>query len=255
MAGQAARKNPAWADMDLGSGGPVVIPSLGVVVGAGKDGILYVLNQHNMGKTQPGDFDQPAGNYAKLKAPPIFFTYFPPTLNPAPNDIATLNTLFAGRTHHLHGNPLFWDSPDLGPVLYCWGENENLRAWSLGHDGKATFLASSAEQASAQSPVPPGGMPGGMLTLSADGHAPHTGIVWATIPYFDANTTISPGRLIAYDATQFGTFAGGAKQIRKIWDSQDWNLTFMFNKFNVPVVANGRVIVPTYEGRVDVYGP
>jgi outer membrane protein assembly factor BamB len=255
MAGQAARKNPAWADLDLGSGGPVVIPSLGAVVGAGKDGILYVLNQHNMGKTQPGDFDQPAGNYAKLKSPPVFFTYFPPTLNPAPNDIATLNTLFAGRTHHLHGNPLFWDSPDLGPVLYCWGENENLRAWSVANNGKVTFLASSAEQASAQAPVPAGGMPGGMLTLSSDGHAPHTGVVWATIPYFDANTTVSPGRLIAYDATQFGTFANGAKQIRKIWDSQDWNLTFMFNKFNVPVVANGRVIVPTYEGRVDVYGP
>ena len=29
----------------------------------------------------------------------------------------------------------------------------------------------------------------------------------------------------------------------------------MFNKFNVAVVANGRLIVSTYEGRIDVYGP
>jgi len=41
-----------------------------------------------------------------------------------------------------------------------------------------TFLASSAEQASAQAPVGPGqagGMPGGMLTLSADGQTPYRG--------------------------------------------------------------------------------
>jgi hypothetical protein len=93
-----------------------------------------------------------------------------------------------------------------------------------------------------------------MLTLSADGTGPHTGIVWAAIPYLDANLHNGPGRLLAYDATRFGTFADGSKQLRVLWDSQDWGLTFTFNKFNVPVVANGRLVVPTYEGRVDVYG-
>jgi len=254
QANAAGRAHPDWVDMDLGSGGPVLIPALGLVVGAGKDGVLYVLDQHAMGKTQPGALDHPAANYALLKSPPIFFTYFPPQLNPAPDNIATLNVLFADRTHHLHGNPLYWDSPDLGPVLYCWGENGNLRAWSVHPDGKVTYLACSAEQASAESPVPPGGMPGGMLTLSANGNTAHTGIVWALVPYFDANSTVSPGRLIAYDATRFGAFADGSGRIRKIWDSQDWNIAFKFNKFNVPVVANGRVLVPTYEGTVDVYG-
>jgi hypothetical protein len=117
--------------MDLGSGGPVLIPSLGLVVGAGKDGVLYVLDRTAMGKTRPADLPHPATNYAKLKSPPIFFTYFPPNLKPGPDDITTLNVLFAGRTHHLHGNPLYWDSPDHGPMLFCWGENENLRAWSV----------------------------------------------------------------------------------------------------------------------------
>ena len=65
LAKAAAQRAGEWADMDLGSGGPVLIPSHGVVVGAGKDGILYVLDQHNMGKTKPGDLDNPAGNYAK----------------------------------------------------------------------------------------------------------------------------------------------------------------------------------------------
>jgi hypothetical protein len=97
-----------------------------------------------------------------------------------------------------------WESPDLGPVLYCWGENENLRVWAIDASGKVTYLARGAEQASIQAPVPPGGMPGGMLTLSANGATPHTGIVWATISYQDANTGTGPGRLLAYDATEPG---------------------------------------------------
>jgi hypothetical protein len=97
-------------------------------------------------------------------------------------------------------------------------------------------------------------MPGGMLTLSANGSQPHSGVVWALIPYTDANTQVSAGRLLAYDATRFDTFPNGSKRLRVLWDSQDWNLPFAYNKFNLPVVANGRVIVPTYQGRVDVYG-
>ena len=46
--------NAGWDDMDLGSGGPVLIQDLGFVVGAGKDGILYVVKTGDMGKTQPG---------------------------------------------------------------------------------------------------------------------------------------------------------------------------------------------------------
>jgi hypothetical protein len=253
-AGNEGKAAAEWGDMDLGSGGPVLIPSLGLVVGAGKDGVLYVLDRTAMGKTRPADLPHPATNYAKLKSPPIFFTYFPPNLKPGPDDITTLNVLFAGRTHHLHGNPLYWDSPDHGPMLFCWGENENLRAWSVAPGGAVTFLAHGAEQASAQSNVPPGGMPGGMLTLSANGSKAHSGVIWALIPYADANIQWSAGRLLAYDATHFDSFPDGSKRLRVLWDSQDWNIQFTFNKFNVPVVANGRLFVPTYDARVDVYG-
>jgi hypothetical protein len=99
-----------------------------------------------------------------------------------------------------------------------------------------------------------GGMRGGMMCLSADGVTPNTAVLWARIPYLDANTAVSPGRLLAYDATAFGTFADGSKQLRVLWDSQDWNLTFSFCKFTPPVVANGKLYVPTYDARVDVYG-
>src|SRR5262249_61110897 len=141
-----------WADRCRASGGRFLIHSLGLVLGAGKDGVLYVLDPVNRGKTRPTGLGTPPPNHPWLKAPPIFFTYYPPELHPAPQDITTLNILHAGRTHHLHGSPLFWDSPDLGPLLYCWGENENLRAWSVPPNGRVRYLACSAEQASTHAP-------------------------------------------------------------------------------------------------------
>jgi hypothetical protein len=95
-------------------------------------------------------------------------------------------------------------------MLFCWGENGNLRAWTIGGNGAASYLACSAEVASAQSPVPPGGM----MCLSADCAASNTAVLWACIPYLDANTVVSPGRLLAYDATSFGTFGDGSKQLQ-----------------------------------------
>lgn len=255
----AMGENP-WADMDLGSAGPLLVERFGVVIGAGKDGIAYVLDNDDMGKTAAADLADPARNYQKLKAPPIFFTYFPPGLDPAPQDITALNVWWGNQTHHLHGSSVFWDSPDLGPLVYCWGENGNLRAWSLQQDGHLTYQAGSAEWASANAPddpganTPKGGMPGGMISLSADGTTPHSGVVWALIPYADANMAVVNGRLLAYDATSFGTFGDGSKQLQVLWDSQDWNIQFSFNKFNRPVVFNGKLIVPTYDDRVDVYG-
>ncbi|HTJ55630.1 MAG TPA: hypothetical protein VL380_09475 [Nitrosospira sp.] len=42
---------------------------------------------------------------------------------------------------------------------------------------------------------------------------------------------------------------------QKLWDSQDWALTYVFNKFLPPTPANGKVYLANYAGGVDVYGP
>lgn len=250
-------------DMDLGSGGPVIASNANALLGAGKDGILYVLKKENLGKTSKGDLATPDKNYGKLKFPPLFFTYFPGfDVNPAPEDITALNGYWNNLSHHQHGSPIYWNSgdPDVGGRLYCWGENGNLRAWLIADDGTVTYKACSSEVASEQAgcppggSIPPGGMPGGMLTLSANGAEPGTAIIWATIPYWDANIIVGPGRLLAYDATQFNKNSDGSLSMRLLWDSQTANLPFIFNKFTSPVVANGRVYVSTYDGRVDVYG-
>jgi hypothetical protein len=50
-------------DLDLGSGGPLLVPNAAtapqqLILGTGKDGILYLLNRNNMGKFSPSDNNQ-----------------------------------------------------------------------------------------------------------------------------------------------------------------------------------------------------
>ena len=246
-----------WTDQDLGSGGAILLEDLGLVVGAGKDGVLYVLDRGNFGKTAQDDLEPASKNYAKLKSPPIFFTYFPGfNVNPAPDDPRALNAYFLdNKTHHLHGSPVYWNGPDHGPMLFCWGENENLRAWNIDKNGKVTFLARGNEVASANCPELHGGMPGGMISLTSNGNTPHSAVVWALAPLNgDANSQVTQGVLRAYDATRFDTNADGSKLLHLLWHSDQWNIIFNHNKFNLPVIANGKVYVPTYDGTIDVYG-
>ena len=224
----------------------MVIPELGLVCGAGKDGVLFVLDWRKMGQTKAADLGNPAGNYGKLKSAPLFVTYFPGFgVSAAPGDPKSLDTMFAGRTHHMHGTPLYWEGK-----LYCMGENGNLRAWSIDGAGVVKFLARSEEVASPFAAVPPGGMPGGMLCLSSNGNK--DGVVWACVPDADANKNVVTGRVFAFDASDFTDVLGdGDHRIKRIWMSDP---NYIYNKFNLPVVNGGRLYVPTYDGAVDVYG-
>ena len=84
------------------------------------------------------------------------------------------------------------------------------------------------------------------------------GIVWATAPLNgDANKHVVEGVLRAYDATNLDPVhnTDGTPRLKKLWDSKQIpENTFHFCKFCPPVVADGKVFVPTYDGRVDVYG-
>jgi hypothetical protein len=235
-----------WDDMDLGAGGIVVIPSKGIIGGAGKDGIWYSLDQNHLGKTKPADFANPATNYARAKWIG-WFTYYNPA-TPAPHDFTALNQFYANRTHHEHSTPVVFESANHGTMLFCGGENGNVRAWTVNPGGSLKYLACSAEVASPQSPVPHGGMPGFMLSLSANRNA--NAILWATCPQNDANRGITKGQLYAYDAANLGTYSDGSGAIKLLWTSPQYT----YNKFNPPVVSGAKVYVPTYDGRVDVYG-
>ncbi len=253
------------SDEDLNSGGPLLVTRAmsglpwAIVIVAGKDGIGYFIDADDMGAPTLADF---APNliqtrvYGKLLLPPYWLTYYNPTATAAPTDLSTIPTTYLQRTHHLHSTCVFYRSPVHGPMIFCMGENANVRAYGLAEaDGRlaVSYLGCSVEYASPEAPVPPGGMPGGMMTLSADGRIAGTALLHVVFPYGNANNTITPGRYVIYDAENFGRFDDGSGWIQVIWDTQAWNIAFLHNKFNLPMAANGRVFLPTYGGTVDVY--
>lgn len=254
---EPSNKRNAYYDIDLGSGAPLLVPTSltgfnhNVLIGAGKTGVAYVTDADNMGKTQLADFapDEIAGNFAKLLSPPYGLTYYPAGIDLMSSDMTAIPATYGGYTHHVHGSPVCYKSPDHGVMLFVGGENGPVRAFTLNADYSLTYVATGAEYASAGM-APPGGMPGSMLTLSCDGEGTNTAVLWALMPWHgDANSTITPGRLVAYGANWDDN-----GNLIKLWDSADWNWQWSFNKFNKLTVWNGKVFVPAYDGRIMVLG-
>jgi hypothetical protein len=93
------------------------------------------------------------------------------------------------------------------------------------------------------------GMPGGMLSISANGNTPGTGIVWASHPFENnANQAVVAGIVRAYDASNLKN---------ELWNSkinaQRDNIG-NFAKFCAPTIANGKVYMASFSNFVAVYG-
>ncbi len=269
---KAAANGYDFTDQDLGSAGPVLPEKTNLLVGSGKDGVLFVFDRAHLGK-KAVDQNKPALADNKPLLNAVFFTYFPGTF--AINPLANVNGFPDGKTHHLHGSPIAWASENNGTMLFVWGENSPLRSWSLKADGKIEFLGESQETASAFSGIF-NAMPGGMITLSANGGK--DGIVWGTVPIKgtwnehkrddsgkqnegNANQQIVEGILRAYDATVFdGTSPNGNSRMKLLWESTHpgaanaGDARYTYNKFCPPVVADGKVFLATYDGRVIIFG-
>jgi hypothetical protein len=247
--------NPgAWWDEDLGSAQGALLENYGVYVVTGKDGIAYVTRIANLGNTMPSDFANAKANCAKLASPPMWLTEDPGPVDPCPADPTTLNFMPWGKTRHMHMTPVQYMSPARGQVLFAWGENSQLHAWAVSAAGTLTYLAQGNEFASPNVANSPGGMPGGFCSMSSNGSAPGTALLVCTVPYGDANTTVTNGRLLIYDPDNWTTNPDGSLTIPVLWDSQQWNIGFLYNKFNPPIVDGGQIYVPNYNGGVDVYG-
>jgi hypothetical protein len=129
-------------------------------------------------------------------------------------------------------------------MIYVWTEYGHLNGYQQQADGTFTYPPITSSNAPA-----PDGMPGGMLSISANGTMPGTGIVWATHPFSgDANQAVVSGVLQAYDATNLS---------EPIWDSHmDFARDDLgkFAKFAPPTIANGKVYVATFSKQLVVYG-
>jgi hypothetical protein len=196
-------------DMDLGSGGPVLIPGAKLVFGGGKEGRLYLLSTERLGKHVPAP-QQGAAT--------------------CPNANALQD--FKGPLGHLHGSPVFWQGANAA-FVYLWGENDRLRAYPF------------ANRRLSQEPVlgayrPPDGMPGGMLSVSSNGRK--DGIVWAVVPLDgDANMQRGvKGIVLALDAQDVAKILWTSEQ------SGARDRLGLFAKYAPPTIAGGKVFVATY---------
>ena len=211
------------ADLDLGSGGAVVLIDLpsapadhqhllvGGGKGAGFTGQLYSLDRTNLGQFNASD----------LGARQIF---------PVGGGI------FA--------TPAFWQN-----TLYIAGTGTRLQAYSLNPMTGMFTTAVSSQSAS------PYGFPGATPSVSSSGAT--NGIVWAIDSHSyctSQSTSCGPAILHAYDAANLAT---------ELWNSSQVGTDKAGNavKFTVPTVANGKVYVGTRGsdtinggiGELDVY--
>jgi hypothetical protein len=130
-----------------------------------------------------------------------------------------------------------------GPLLYDWAISDALKAFLFNG---ATFATVPSAKGSVTNQI----YPGGILTLSANGDTPGTGVLWATVAASgnaEGNPPV-PGELYAFDA-------GNVAQ--ELWNSSlnaAHDSFGNFAKFVPPVVANGRVYVATWSQQVAVYG-
>jgi hypothetical protein len=198
-------------DTDLGASGPLLIPNSTLILGGGKNGWLYLTHTDKLGHINSDSDSQ----------------------------IAETFQITSGN---IHGGPVYWSGPK-GPMVYVWGEFDYLKEFQLvGEKLGQTPVA--------KSPAPvPDGMPGGFLSVSANGSKAGTGIVWACTPYdANANWETVPGIVHAYDASDVS---------HELWNSKmnaDRDDVGMFAKFCPPTIVNGKVYVSTFSNQLQVYG-
>lgn len=152
-------------DEDLGIQNALLVPNTNLVVGGGKEGVMYVLDRNNLGHFRSGNNGQ------------------------------IVQSFQASTAARMNGAPVYWNSPTYGPSIYVWPAGDPLKVFRLVG---GVFLTPASAQSAILAPT---GMPGAMLSLSASGSATGTGILWATLSRSgDANHTSQPGILRAYDA-------------------------------------------------------
>ncbi|MEP6918468.1 MAG: hypothetical protein ABJC89_22695, partial [Acidobacteriota bacterium] len=200
-------------DEDLGIQNALLIPNTSLVVGGGKEGVMYLVDRNNMGHFR-------AGNNGQI-----------------------VQSFQASSAARMNGAPVYWNSPTYGPAIYVWPAGDPLKVFRL--EGSVFTVPASAQS----SALAAAGMPGGMLSLSANGGTAGTGILWATLSRAgDANHTPQPGILRAYDA---------GNVTRELWNSQQnaaRDTLGNFAKFTPPTVANGKVFVASLSNKLVVYG-
>ena len=151
-------------DLDVGSSGPLLLPSAPEMIGVGKEGRLYVVDRTNLG--QYHTIANACNNQNRTNVDHI--------VQELPR-----GTIVGGSWSTL----AYWNGSN-GENIYAVGQTDHMKAFKLTNG----LLSTSPTSQSPESFTFPGGSP----TVSSDGTTAGTGILW----------TIDPHAVLrAYDAT------------------------------------------------------
>ena len=148
-------------DNDLSGSGFTLLPETSLLLGGGKEGVLYLIDATNLGHKVTND-----------------------------TQIVEKIPVNGG---HVMGGPVYWNSASAGPLVYNWSEKDVLLAYRFSNGKLVTTPYAAGHVLSP-------GHPGGSLTVSAHGSASNTGIIWASMPTSqDAKHIVAAGILRAFN--------------------------------------------------------
>ena len=219
------------ADLDTGSTSVVLIPGTDLIATGSKAGVIYLLDKRHLGGFDP---------FA---------------------DRQIVQSLDASKGF-LYSTPIVGTRAGGAPWLYSWGMDDHFKAFelrpgaftsplqavALSPQAKATLGTFDPQPISLSDGAIAAPRPGGMLTMSSNGNAPGSGVLWALVPSSDANQAVSTGVLRAFDAADLK---------RELWNSGQAfgrDGAGYFAKFCPPVVAGGKVYVGSFSNQISVYG-
>lgn len=206
-------------DLDLGSCGILLVPGTSLALAGSKEGKIYVVNRDTMGGLSYSSADTNIVQSFQVTTP-------------------------GGGNNNIHGGPVWWTGP-ASSCIYVMGESDYLRQFQFNPTNSQFLLPNFSHSPTAA----PMGMPGGILSLSANGTNAGSGLVWVSHQYTgNANNEVRPGILHAYAA---------ANVTNELWNSEQVSArdsVGTFAKFVPPTVANGKVYLATFSSRLNVYG-
>lgn len=244
-------RDDSHRDQDLASGGVIALPDENGLIVGGKDGVYYHVNRSSMGQR---DFTRllDAPFVASFEYQPWngHTSFFDDLNQDTSTDPFTIGYATGGRTAHIHGTGVYFNHQ-----LFVQGENNAVRVFANNGGHFSPAPAARGTAIASLGTGSPGGMPGGILALSAN--VTQNAILWANeasgnLPGDpDSNSAPTPNILRAYDVSTVGTGT-----LQPIWDSEAEpnDRVGAATKFAPPLIANGRVYQATYDNQVVVYG-
>ena len=204
-----------YANLDLSANGVTLIPGTNLAFAGGKAGVVYLLDQTNLGGLEGSSAGAPLQEFQASQG--------------------------CGLTDCAQHLPTaFWPNPR-DRYLYVWDVHDYLRAYPFDI-GSQRFLMNKATVGTLL-PSRAGGM-----TISSNGGEYGTGIVWATTAALDAYSAAVPGSLRAFNANDI------TQELYDSDENARRDAMGTFLKMTTPVVANGKVYVNTQSNELPVYG-